>query len=607
MGILSLQGKMLGQYKLETMLGKGGMAVVYKARQENLDRDVAVKVLPARLVEADPVYAERFKREAKIIARLEHPHIVPIYDYASEGDLTYVVMRLLEGGTLAQLMRQRFTENKPPIDLDLIADWVEKLGSALDYAHSKNIIHRDIKPNNIMFDQHQTPFLVDFGIVKMINIQDEKEDLTRDGVAPGTPRYMAPEQWRNHEIGPATDQYAFAIVVYLMLTGAVPFDAPTSHSLMYQHLETLPKPVHEERDDAPKALTEVIETALAKDPDDRYPTMKAFAKAFRDALRPTSSTQPIPVVSGSDRPTSNVFDLAAGATGSHGIYDRVTSSMEGNEHTELTASPPPPARSRFKTATGSLEMGALMMFLADQDEPNTVGYFLVEKKMEPIIAWYVHQLPAKDEDRKKTLYDTGTAIHLTMTTISEQEQNLAHPEIALWTVPVLRRGQILMDKEGKLAKLQHQAINWQPNPVYADEHINRIMPHLIAAMRELATDASFSLPPNRTDDYFQGILMGLIGAIAVQRAILVDSEKAIVKQVAAAMGDNAIWKQWLPIAMNEKTNPALNPKYARRLALLRLFKETLPTFTATVTAENRSNIEQNMWAVENVLAQHNIR
>lgn len=280
MGIENFHDKLVGgQYRLGKILGKGAMSVVYRARQESLDRDVAVKVLSMALLE-DPNYLERFKREAKTIASLEHPHIVPLYDYGAEGDITYVVMRLLPGGTLDERLKRRYTHDEPPMSLAEIADFLAKLASALDYAHSRGIVHRDIKPGNILFDPHNSPVLVDFGIVKIMG--DTAAELTRSGMLPGTPRFMSPEQWSGEPITPAVDQYALAGITYLMVTGQEPFQGNIKE-LMKQHLSYMPSPVHTVRSDAPPALSSVLNKALAKNPTDRYPSVSDFAAAFADA------------------------------------------------------------------------------------------------------------------------------------------------------------------------------------------------------------------------------------------------------------------------------------------------------------------------------------
>lgn len=277
----NLSGRMLGQYELRERLGKGGMGAVYRGFQTSLNREVAVKVLSTDL-SGEAEFVERFKREAATSAALENSHIVPIYDFGNIQGIAYVVMRLLDGGTLAQRLKQSVeTQNDLPSPQDT-ATMLEQVASALDYAHRKGVIHRDIKPSNIMFDSQGTIFVVDFGIAKLVNATS---NLTAAGATMGTPSYMAPEQWRNEPVSPATDQYAVAVVAYLMLVGRPPFEAPTPFGLMHKHINDLPTPPHAARADLNPAISDVLSKALSKDYRDRYANVTEFAQTFRNAIQ----------------------------------------------------------------------------------------------------------------------------------------------------------------------------------------------------------------------------------------------------------------------------------------------------------------------------------
>ena len=176
-------GKTLGSYRILEQIGVGGMATVYKAYQPSLDRHVAVKILPAHLA-ADPNFFERFRREGRAVANLEHPHILPVYDFGQEGNLTFLVMRYVEAGTLSQLLGQ-------PVGLPRIADLIAQIASALDHAHEAGIVHRDVKPSNVLMDRGDWALLTDFGVARMM---EGTEQLTATGVGIGTPAYMSPEQ-----------------------------------------------------------------------------------------------------------------------------------------------------------------------------------------------------------------------------------------------------------------------------------------------------------------------------------------------------------------------------------------------------------------------------
>lgn len=278
--INNLAGQKLGQYELREVLGVGGMGAVYRAYQAGLRREVAVKILTPALA-ADPGYQERFTREAQISATLEHAHIVPVYDYGTADNLSYVVMRLLTGGTLAERINHRLKTDKGLPSLAEAAEVLKALASALDYAHSKGVIHRDIKANNVMFDDQGSPFLVDFGIAKLANTTTA---LTGTGMTMGTPTYMSPEQWRGESITPATDQYALGVLAYVMVTGRLPFEAPTPYALMHKHLNEEPTPPQTWRDDVTDVVKNVLYRAMAKNPRDRFATTRDFANAFTFAI-----------------------------------------------------------------------------------------------------------------------------------------------------------------------------------------------------------------------------------------------------------------------------------------------------------------------------------
>jgi len=281
MSTQNLEGQMLGQYELRKRLGTGGMGAVYRAYQPSLRRYVAVKVISPELG-LQPDYMERFYREAQIAASLEHTHIVPVHDYGVQSNISYVVMRLLEGGTLTERLADQKQSGKPLPSLPDIAEVLKELASALDYAHAKGVVHRDIKPSNVMFDEAGNAYLVDFGIAKLLQAT---QAITTSGVLMGTPSFMPPEQWRAEEVTPASDQYALGVTTYAMLTGRVPFEAETPHGLMYKHLSEPPTPPQVFRADVPEAVTHVLERSMAKKGSERFPTVTAFAQAFERAIQ----------------------------------------------------------------------------------------------------------------------------------------------------------------------------------------------------------------------------------------------------------------------------------------------------------------------------------
>lgn len=281
-----LAGQQFDDYQVIEPIGAGGMSAVYRAHQPELNRDVAIKVLSSQL-SAQAGYITRFQNEAKMAASLEHPHIVPIYDFGTVDDMNYVVMRLLTGGTLESRVLSGATLHRG----DLIA-LVEAMARALDYAHGRGIIHRDVKLSNIMFDEQGSPYLVDFGIAKAT---ESNLNLTSENVVLGTPAYMPPEQWEGDMLTPAADQYALAVVVFRTLTRQAPFEAATTPQIMYKHINEAPPNAHEINPELAPAVSAVLNRALAKQPQDRYPLMSNFANALRAALmQPATPAQPAP-------------------------------------------------------------------------------------------------------------------------------------------------------------------------------------------------------------------------------------------------------------------------------------------------------------------------
>ncbi len=261
------QQSQFDRYLIISEVGRGGMATVYRAYDPRFKREVALKVLPAVLLE-EPGFRERFEREAQVIASLEHSAIVPVYDFGEAHGRPYLVMRLMTGGSLADRL-----ENGP-LTLDEIVRILQRLAPALDAAHQHGIIHRDLKPANILFDQYNDPHLADFGIVKLAD-RDTTQSLTITGSTMGTPAYMSPEQVQGGKLDGRSDVYSLGIVLFEMLAGKRPYEATTPLALAFKHvLEPIP-PLP--RSDLPSEYQAVVNKALAKSPDQRYATASALA------------------------------------------------------------------------------------------------------------------------------------------------------------------------------------------------------------------------------------------------------------------------------------------------------------------------------------------
>jgi hypothetical protein len=268
-----LTGQTLGQCRLLERIGCGGMSTVYKAYQPSLDRYVAVKVLPPFLA-CTPDFITRFRREARAIARLNHPNILPIYDSGQEGELSYIVMRYVEGGTLQETLGK-------PLPLDRVVEMITQVGGALDYAHQEGIIHRDVKPSNVLMDKREWALLSDFGLAKVV---ETSVKLTKTGAGLGTPAYIAPELGRGEPADERSDIYSLGIVLYEMLTGRVPFEAETPMAVLMEHISTpLPMP-RSINPDIPDPVEQVVLKALAKAPADRFQRMGEMVAALQKAV-----------------------------------------------------------------------------------------------------------------------------------------------------------------------------------------------------------------------------------------------------------------------------------------------------------------------------------
>jgi serine/threonine protein kinase len=265
--------KHIGRYDIISLIGQGGMSAVYLGYDPRSMRQVAIKILPPYYLHA-PKFRERFEREALMIALLEHPAIVPVYDMGEEDDQPYIVMRYMSGGSLSEKLK------KGPLLLRECMDMYLRLAPAVDSAHAKGVTHRDVKPDNLLFDKYDNVYLSDFGLARL----RETIGFTNisDGSIMGTPAYMSPEQIQgDREIDGRSDIYSMGVVLFQMLTGTVPFSGATAASVMMMHLINPVPQIFDLNKTLPLAIQSVIETAMAKNPNDRYHTAGEFAKAIQ--------------------------------------------------------------------------------------------------------------------------------------------------------------------------------------------------------------------------------------------------------------------------------------------------------------------------------------
>ncbi len=270
----NLIGSQLGKYQIQSSLGRGGMGMVFLGYDPQLDRKVAIKVLAPHLVWEEG-FVERFLREARAAARIKHPNIVTVYDVGQEQERFYFVMEYIEGRTLGEHIRQRGA-----LPIEEVLSILHPLADALDYAHRQGLVHRDIKPGNIMVAEGLRVTLTDFGIARAA----EETRLTTTGTLMGTPEYMSPEQAWGEEIGYQTDLYSLAVVAYEMLSGHVPFSGTTPHAVLYKQIHEPPPPIRQSRPELPPAVEAVLSRALDKTPDKRHGTTQAFVDALDAAL-----------------------------------------------------------------------------------------------------------------------------------------------------------------------------------------------------------------------------------------------------------------------------------------------------------------------------------
>jgi len=336
-----LTGAVAGHYRVDKLLGRGGMGTVFLAEDLTLQREVAIKVLPPRLT-TEEKFVARFLHEARTSARLDHPNIIPIYEVQSEGSLHYFAMKYVAGRTLDQLLEAG------PLPVDECRRILADASAGLGHAHRRNVVHRDVKPSNIMIDETGRVLLADFGISKAL---ESSTQFTGTGQIVGTPHYMSPEQAKGGvKLDGRSDQYALAVVAFQMLTGRLLFPSAQAHAVIYSHIHEPPPSPRELRPDVPDYLEAAILKALAKDPDARFATMEEFAAAVCPGRLPAQLSGPSswpPVGAAAVRRRRLVVGVAAAA---------VVAGLGFVAYTAMHRTPPsvpPPAAVTAQPAAGS--------------------------------------------------------------------------------------------------------------------------------------------------------------------------------------------------------------------------------------------------------------
>lgn len=319
-------------FVLGDLLGRGGMGIVYRARETALDRDVALKVLAFDPVLNPDAYA-RFEREAKLAARLDHPNIVPIFSVGQRAGVAFYTMRMVRGGSIEQLL-----ETGASVDLDRALSMLRDVAAALDYAHANGVVHRDIKPANVLIGDSGHAMVADFGIARAFG-GDAAATATATGVV-GSPAYMSPEQWRGEKVDGRADQYALGVLAFELLTGKRPFATGSMQELLRMHLGEEPPDIISYRGDLPSHTTDAVWQAMAKDPADRFATATAFVDALAGGGPPRMSTQ--------RRAPSVAADAISGRTTVRHVTPRASAGATAGRPPRVSTKPvpAPPAPSR---------------------------------------------------------------------------------------------------------------------------------------------------------------------------------------------------------------------------------------------------------------------
>jgi serine/threonine protein kinase len=389
-----LEGISLGRYRLTQRLGRGGMAEVYLATDERMQREVAVKIVSSSHAE----FAERFSREAQAMGQLHHEHLLSAYDYGEQELWHYLVMPYIAHGTLNDLVKDG------PLGLNHAGELLQQVASALQYAHQRGLIHRDIKPSNILLRDDHYAYLADFGLARAL---EGGGDLTQTGMLLGTPEYMAPELAEG-PAGKSSDIYALAIVLYQMISGRVPFRGDTAISTFWKHMRESPRSPSQLNTLVPAAIDRVLLRALDKDPQKRYPTAPALSQAYQDALhtleempslyategRDTGTAPPARVPSPDQlpppraaRPPSSPEMLflpgqpeSQNPPGSRRTYPPSTPARPHFEQTTDTINPPPAASLRPRRQSSRVWIGSLMGVVLLLIVSITLGYFTLQNQ-----------------------------------------------------------------------------------------------------------------------------------------------------------------------------------------------------------------------------------
>jgi serine/threonine protein kinase len=340
-------GTKLGQYEVQDFIGQGAMGLVYRAYHAQLQRTGAVKVLQGIAPDADST--ARFRHEAQAIAQMRHPNIVNVYDFGEHDGTPYMIIEYVPGGSLANRLSQG------PLDPAVSLKYLRGIASGLDYAHGLGIVHRDVKPANVLLEKDDSPVLADFGLAKLLQGSSLK---SMTGVTTGTPAYMAPEQVTGSKVGPAADRYALATIAYEMLTGVIPFDGEGLMELLYAHVHREPAPPSARNHSLGPRVDAVIMRGLAKDPAARWDSCTAMVDALSAALtrRPEPAVARTVVMA----PTPSAPQYAASAIAAPSYVDTESPS---DPNAVAYPSPPPIPKTRSHRGRNAILIATALIVL----------------------------------------------------------------------------------------------------------------------------------------------------------------------------------------------------------------------------------------------------
>lgn len=468
-----------GRYTVQKLLGAGGMGAVFLADDLTLERAVAIKVLPPEMSRDERVVA-RFHREAKTAAKLDHPNIIPIHRVESESGLHYFVMKYVTGRSLESIL-----DVGEPLPIPFAVRMLTEAAAALGHAHARGVVHRDVKPANIMLGADDQVVLTDFGISK---VGDLTAQLTQTGMIIGTPHYMAPEQATGRDVDGRADQYSLAVLGHQLFTGRLLFSGDSAHTIIYRHVSEQPPRVASLRPEVPAAVDAALDRALRKEPDERFATMEEFARALRGEGAAVPRTRPatralnaatVRMTQPQRRPRKSrrfaaiaavAAILAAGALGATMVLGRSNAPPSTATPTELAASPPPaaPPDPAALVDTSIATSSTTPSRSTDSVKPAPV-IALNEPRSRPVaqrLARRVSEARTGDANRSAPIRQFArlTVASEPYGTLYVDGVEVGDTPIANYQLPVGRRVELRVERDGYKTRRESIIVNG-PNPI----------------------------------------------------------------------------------------------------------------------------------------------